>query len=167
MTDESWSAPGFELRLDVRVASAADRDDIAAIVRSARDELATERDGALWVADVARCDPLDESIALTIADPDVAAFVATLDDVVIGFAAANRRPLADGRVVGQMLDLAVELGARSVGAGSALVGRIVEWADSCGCVGVDAMALPGARETKNFFEAHGFVARAIVVHRKL
>ena len=31
----------------------------------------------------------------------------------------------------------------------------------------DAMALPGHRATKNFFEAHGFTARALVMHRRL
>jgi hypothetical protein len=34
-------------------------------------------------------------------------------------------------------------------------------------VGIDAVALPGMRETKNFFEAAGLVARAIVVHKAL
>jgi hypothetical protein len=36
-----------------------------------------------------------------------------------------------------------------------------------GCVGIDALALPGNRQTKNFFESFGFTARAIVVHRRL
>ena len=34
-----------------------------------------------------------------------------------------------------------------------------------GCFGVDSLALPGDRHTKNFFESFGLVARAIVVHR--
>jgi hypothetical protein len=33
-----------------------------------------------------------------------------------------------------------------------------------GCVGVDSWSLPGERETKNFYEAHGFTARSINVH---
>jgi hypothetical protein len=32
---------------------------------------------------------------------------------------------------------------------------------------VDSLALPGDRHTKNFFEAFGLVARAIVVHKTL
>jgi hypothetical protein len=35
------------------------------------------------------------------------------------------------------------------------------------CLGVDAIALPGNRDTKNFFETFGLVARAILVHRPL
>jgi hypothetical protein len=44
---------------------------------------------------------------------------------------------------------------------------IVEWCTARGCVGVDGLALPGNRATKNFFETFGLVARAIVVHRRL
>ena len=41
------------------------------------------------------------------------------------------------------------------------------WAKRWGCIGVDSLALPGDRDTKNFFETHGLVARAITVHRTL
>ena len=44
---------------------------------------------------------------------------------------------------------------------------VLAWAGEQGCVGVDALALPGDRATKNFFETFGLVARAIVVHRDL
>jgi hypothetical protein len=36
-----------------------------------------------------------------------------------------------------------------------------------GCAGIDALALPGHRTTKNFFEGSGFTARALVMHRAL
>ena len=45
--------------------------------------------------------------------------------------------------------------------------EILVWCRSQGCIGVDSLALPGNRETKNFFESFGLVARAIVVHRSL
>jgi hypothetical protein len=44
---------------------------------------------------------------------------------------------------------------------------VLAWCRECGCFGVDSLALPGNRETKNFFESFGLVARAIVVHRNL
>ena len=44
---------------------------------------------------------------------------------------------------------------------------LLEWCRSRGCVGIDAVALPGDRHTKNFFETFGLTARAIVVHRNL
>ena len=42
---------------------------------------------------------------------------------------------------------------------------LVAWAHERGCVGIDALRLPGNRDTKNFFERFGLTARAIVVHR--
>ena len=44
---------------------------------------------------------------------------------------------------------------------------LVAWAQERGAVGIDALALPGDRHTKNFFETFGLTARALVVHRDL
>jgi hypothetical protein len=43
----------------------------------------------------------------------------------------------------------------------------VAWCREQACVGIDALALPGNRATKNFFEMLGFTARALVVHKVL
>lgn len=56
---------------------------------------------------------------------------------------------------------------RTIGLGSALLDAALELAVQAGCSGLDATALPGDRATKNFFEDHGMVARAIVVHKRL
>jgi hypothetical protein len=48
-----------------------------------------------------------------------------------------------------------------------MLGVIVAWGTERGAVGIDAVVLPGARETKNFFESFGLKARALVVHRDL
>jgi hypothetical protein len=44
---------------------------------------------------------------------------------------------------------------------------LVEWCEGEGCSGVDSLALPGDRATKNFFESFGLVARALIVHKDL
>jgi hypothetical protein len=44
---------------------------------------------------------------------------------------------------------------------------VTEWAASNDATGLDAIALPGMRDTKNFFERFGLTARAITVHKKL
>ena len=49
----------------------------------------------------------------------------------------------------------------------ALAAPRVAHAQDAGAVGIDSLALPGDRETKNFFETFGLKARAIVVHRSL
>jgi GNAT superfamily N-acetyltransferase len=69
--------------------------------------------------------------------------------------------------LGVVTDLFVELAAREVGVGEALADSIVDHCRTAGCVGVDATALPGHRAAKNFFEAHGFTARALTMHHRL
>ena len=73
--------------------------------------------------------------------------------------------LTDGGLLGVVDDIYVDPGARSVGVGEALMDHVLAWCRDQGCFGVDSLALPGDRATKNFFESFGLVARAIVVHK--
>ena len=53
-----------------------------------------------------------------------------------------------------------------MGVGERLLEGVADWAQEAGCAALDADALPGDRATKNFFEQHGLVARAIRVERR-
>ncbi len=92
--------------------------------------------------------------------------VGTLDDVVLGYAVGEVEALADGRRLGRVHEVFVDEGARGVGLGEAILGDLVAWFTERGCVGIDAPALPGHRQAKNFFEGHGFVARLLVMHHR-
>ena len=61
-------------------------------------------------------------------------------------------------------ELFVEREARAVGVGESIVELLVAFCTDAGCIGIDAAALPGARQAKNFFERSGFTARALVMH---
>jgi GNAT superfamily N-acetyltransferase len=61
----------------------------------------------------------------------------------------------------------VETGARGVGVGTALMDAAVAWCTERGCSGVDALALPGDRTTKQRLEAAGFSARLLTLSRRL
>jgi GNAT superfamily N-acetyltransferase len=100
-------------------------------------------------------------------DPRRCVWSGTIDGVVVGYAAAHHEQLADGSRLGVIDDLFVEPDARCVGVGEALMDRIVDWCRATGCAGVDAVALPGSRETKNFFEESGITARLLVMHRRI
>ena len=67
----------------------------------------------------------------------------------------------------EVSDLYTDPGARELGIGEAMMDELIGWCRQRGCFGVDSLALPGDRHTKNFFESFGLVARAIVVHRPL
>lgn len=91
----------------------------------------------------------------------------TFEDHVVGIGTGRVETLRDGAAHGTIEALYVEPGARGVGVGEAMMGELLAWFGERGVVGVDAMALPGMRETKNFFEANGFTARLLVVHHKM
>ncbi|HZM31641.1 MAG TPA: GNAT family N-acetyltransferase [Acidimicrobiales bacterium] len=159
----------------MRVASAPDEaartareGDLAVVVALAvagAEEKREQKGGALWwrrerrQGDVAA----GARAALEAADQELA--VGTLDGAVIGYAVARWERLTDGSLLGVVDDIYVDPGARSVGVGEVLMDHVLAWCRDQGCFGVDSLALPGDRATKNFFESFGLVARAIVVHK--
>jgi len=155
-----------------RPATAADRDPIVALAGRALAELAPTRGGEVWRRREARPEPLGASIDAALAEaerPRGATFVVvgTLDDVIVGYGVVSEEALRDGARLGVVEDIYVEPDARGVGVGEAVMDALLAWCEARGCVGVDALALPGNRATKNFFERFGLTARAIVVHRRL
>jgi len=150
----------------VRPATTGDLDVLAALAIVAVDEQREGRGGAVWSRREARRDPR-ATLADALDRSDHHVVVGTLDDVVVGYGVVRSEPLDDGGLLAVVDDLFVEPGARGVGVGEALMEALVAQARSWGAIGVDALALPGNRATKNFFESFGLTARAIVVHTTL
>jgi ribosomal protein S18 acetylase RimI-like enzyme len=143
--------------ISARVARAdeSDRAEIASIELSIADEIRDLRGGAVHLAE--QSNPHE---------PDVS-FVGCIDDVVLGFAHVRIVVYNSEHTVGEILSYGVLADARGVGIGEAMLNLVVEYCREHGCTGIDAQALPGARETKNFFETFGFTARRLVVHHSL
>ena len=141
----------------IRRANVEDEPRLEALAASAIAEQAEGRGGSIWSRREALRTPPGESVTL----------VGTIDDVVVGFAAVGIEELSDGAKLGVVTSIYVEAGAREVAVGETLLDEVIVWCTERGCVGIDAHALPGNRETKNFFETFGFTARLLVVHRKL
>jgi GNAT superfamily N-acetyltransferase len=110
---------------------------------------------------------VEEGLRADLDDPETQVLVGTYDDAVVGYAVTTAEVLPDQGTLAVVRDLYVEPGARGVGVGATVMDAVLAWAGERGCLGVDALALPGSRETKNFFEGFGLVARAIVVHKDL
>jgi GNAT superfamily N-acetyltransferase len=140
---------------------------LAELAEEAVAEQSGERGGAVWAQRETRALPALASLTTALDDPQQLVLVGTIDDVVVGYAAAGLETLRSGEVLGVVTDLFVEAEARAVGVGEELIEHVLGWCRTHGCIGVDAMALPGNRDTKNFFETFGFTARAIIVHRRL
>lgn len=150
-----------------RRAVAADLPALLDLATAAIAEKRTQKGGELWARRERRPDPLDRSLAEALAADDHELLVGLIDDTVVGFGAAHTERLADGGLLGIVDEVFVDPEARAIGVGEALMDQLVAWCRDQGCFGVDSLALPGDRATKNFFESFGLVARAIVVHRRL
>ena len=145
-----------------RRAEAGDLPALVELARAARLEQAERRGGRLLVARHCRPEPLDLAFTEALADPTTGLWAGVIDGVPVGYALVS----ADGEIA-VVEELHVDPQARAVGVGEALLDDIVAWAVQLGCTGIDAFALPGARETKNFFETFGLTARLLVLHRDL
>jgi GNAT superfamily N-acetyltransferase len=150
-----------------RPATAEDLRRIVELSRLLRDELRPMKGGVLWSNREARAEPLDAAFATLLERDDALVVVGTFDDTVIGFGAVVLERLRSGETLGVITDLFVEPDARAVGVGEAMASDLVAYCIANRCTGIDALALPGHRAAKNFFEESGFTARAIVMHRPL
>lgn len=150
-----------------RPAEARDIDRLAELAADAIAELTPMRGGEIWSRQAARTLPVHDELATALDDPDHLLVVGEVDDCPIGYAAVRVEHLRDGASLAVIDDLFVEPDGRGIGVGEAMMDLIVRWATERGCIGIDSIALPGNRATKNFFESFGLVARAIVVHRPL
>ena len=149
-----------------RPAEATDVPRIAELARLAIEELAAMRGGEVWKAREARAEPIEDGLEALLDHADARMVVATIDEVVVGYAVVLLEYLGDGSVLGIVTDIFVEEGARQVGLGELMIDDLMTWCEERKCIGMDAMALPGHRATKNFFEESGFTARQLVMHHR-
>jgi GNAT superfamily N-acetyltransferase len=150
-----------------REATSDDLERLATLARETTAELSPLKGGTVWARTASHAEPVEEALGQALEDDEHHVVVGTIDDAVVGYGIARFNDLRDGGRLGVIGDLYVEPDARGVGVGEAMMRALVDWCEAQGCFGVDSIALPGARETKNFFEGFGLTARAIVVHRAL
>jgi GNAT superfamily N-acetyltransferase len=150
-----------------REALEADLPRLAELAAQAVEELRGGRGGAVWARHDARRPPFEDGLRHELDAADHHLLVGTIDGTVMGYGAARTERLPDGGLLGVVTDLYTEPGCRELGIGELTMQSLVDWCAAAGCFGVDSLALPGDRHTKNFFESFGLVARAIVVHRSL
>jgi len=149
-----------------REATPADLDRLITLAAEAVEEQRDARGGALWARREPRRDPAI-TLCEALTDPDQLVMVGELDGVIVGYGVVRIETLPDLALLAVVDDLYVEAEARGVGLGEEVMNALVDFATGRGCIGIDALALPGNRATKNFFETFGLTARAIVVHKRL
>jgi len=155
------------MEIEARPAEPADLPILCVLAEMAIAELAPLRGGDIWSRLEARTPPFDAAFESSISEPGHFIAVGTIDLAVVGYSAAREVELHDGRHLCDLTDIFVLSGARGVGVGEELMDLTIDWCHERGGIGIDSMALPGDRATKNFFETFGLVARSLTVHRSL
>ena len=98
----------------------------------------------------------------TLQDDSVLVLVSGVNSIVMGYLFARR-----ARQIATIEQVFVTRDARNLGIGDALISATLRWARDNKLDSLDALALPGDRETKNLYERSGLVARLITVTKKL
>lgn len=150
----------------VRPAVATDVPAILDLAAAMRAELTPMRGGMLWSIREARPEPLEAGYKALVDHSDARVVVGTIDGTPVGFGVGEVEVLQDGSRLGVVSELFVDPEARAIGVGEAMLGALVDYFATSGCIGVDSLALPGHRAAKNFFEESGFTARAIIMYHR-
>ncbi len=148
-----------------RPATDADRASEAALLGRALESVRAQRGGAILAANATWDGLLAEWTSRATA---VGRFVGEFDQAVVGLGVVSHftRPGAN-EPSGRIECCYVEVGARGVGVGTALMEAMVAWCVERGCCDIDALALPGDRAAKQRLEAAGFSARLLTLNRRL
>jgi ribosomal protein S18 acetylase RimI-like enzyme len=148
------------------LATVEDLSDIERVAEEIAATMVDQRGGALFLRRESGGSAVERARVL-LDDDQAVVLVGTYDDVIFGYAIGRVEELDDGGLLGRIDDLAVMAEAREAGIGEALMNQLVDVFTARNCFGVDSRALPGDRQTKNFFESFGLKARLLVVHRSL
>lgn len=155
------------MEVAARPVTIADVAELADLAETATAELRPRRGGDVWYRSDARHGSVSDSIRADIDDPGADVAVGTIDGTIVGYGVMRLHVAHEGTKYGRVSDLYTLPGARGVGVGEAVMNHLIDRARARGCAGIESIALPGDRHTKNFFESFGLVARAILVHRSL
>lgn len=153
--------------VDVRAGSEGDVDFLAAAHRCGHDAVRDERGGSLDILLRGRAEPIEESFRVSLSDLASRVLIAEANQMPVGYLVCDFIEMRNGETIARVNDLWVHPESRGIGAGAELMRTACALAVDQGCVGIDARALPGDRNTKNFFESFGLVARSIEVHKAL
>lgn len=139
--------------ISARQTTPGDTPAVSALRNEAEADAAAKRGGAEFMR--------SRHAGGTPLDPDVE-FVALIGSVPVGYASGHREH--DTMVIDELF---VTADARDVGVGARLLEALTAHATNARCDALASTALPGDRDTKNFFESHGLTAKRIIVGRTL
>lgn len=153
------------MNVTARPATEADLDTLTRLYRSLETEMVALH--AMWPVADGLDEPVRDSFATALSDPDTVVLIGEIDGYPFGFLLARVERLlaqSDGGRVGAIRLIFVDHDAREVAVGEAMRDMALQMLRERGIARFDAHVLPGHRLVKNFFESGGFSARSIIMH---
>lgn len=158
MTENSPEVSGIQPL--IRLAEEKDHSAVCLMDHEARRRVAGTRGGDAWIAEHPPIEDLLNTSGLRI-------LVAELSGVVVGFSSSFDQDIRGRGRVCSIERVYVDVSAREIGCGDALLAEEISRALERRCGIIEARALPGDRETKNLYERAGITARSITVSKRL
>ena len=151
-----------------RLAAMADLDAIVQLASEVATEIRPHRGGSIMLRREGRrgVDPSSLRGAVS-SEGGTRVVVGLFEGVVLGYGLGSTELLENDQRLGRVEALIVHPEARGIGIGEEMMNELIVWLRSLGCFAVDSQALPGDRQTKNFFESFGLKARLLTVSRAL
>jgi GNAT superfamily N-acetyltransferase len=153
------------MEITVRSATNADVTSLVRLYEDLEDEQVAKK--PIWALTDALDHRFDLSLHRAMQADESWVVVGEIDGVIVGFLWATIEDMldrADGDRIGRIRLIYTEPDARGVGVGHEMLEAAFGILRPLGIRYFDAPVGPGQRATKNFFEAHGFAARSIVMH---
>lgn len=153
------------MRITARVATTDDIPLLVELYRRLEDEMSALH--PMWPLADGLAEPVEKSLQEAIEASDQHVLVGQVDDVPFGFLYACRESLLPqglDQLVGSIRLVFTDAEAREVGVAEVMRDAVMDLFRQEGITKFDAHVLPGHRLAKNFFEAGGFSARAIIMY---
>lgn len=153
------------MNISVRAATTTDIAVLEQLYREMEPEQTARK--PIWALTDGLDEPFDRALAAAIDGDESWFFLGLIDGVPVGFIWATLEDMlerAGGSRIGRMRLIYTQPEARGVGVGDAMLEHLLGVLRPLGIAHFDAPVGPGQRVTKNFFEAHGFAARSIIMH---